>query len=443
MSEDLERFREQWRREVAERQRGAQQPESSSPGSWRSGPSAESREQRVLRHEAEEHVVADNWKPEVRLTSDDPTFKPEIHKEEIFINENLSENDLSALESFEKGVDREHVGKMADAVKHYRDAFKKNERVDKLYREKYFSQVKPYPVAKQEQKSADTVEEEQLMKGLRDIALQDKEEDDEKLPDGPIMHLPPEVLTLMLKTVALINLSDFTKMTFTCTKLAYLGYTTQGIWKALCLKEYGRQHYSESCVQEYGGSIDSETIAANIYNHSWRRMYLERPRIWFNGVYISTCNYLRPGIGETWNAPIHMVTYYRYLRFFDDGTCISLLTTDEPTDVVPRFNKRYLNDNINGNVVYAREDGTMLGHQKGIAHGTWVIDSRDGQLLIETQGSVDRYLFYMLLKIRSSGHNKHNKLKWQRFWSVNKLTQNEGEFSLKHDKAYFFVRTRR
>jgi F-box protein 9 len=62
---------------------------------------------------------------------------------------------------------------------------------------------------------------------------------------------------------------------------------------------------------------------------SWRLMFHTRPRIRFSGVYISTVNYVRPGASSanqvSWNTPVHIVTYYRYLRFFRDGTVLSLL----------------------------------------------------------------------------------------------------------------------
>ncbi|KAA8917126.1 hypothetical protein TRICI_000722 [Trichomonascus ciferrii] len=97
--EDLERFHEQWRRDIAERQGGDQQQQSSLPESSRQALPAEVREQRVGKYDARGTVVVDDWKPDVRLTSDDPAFKPEIHKkEEIFVNESLSENDLSELQ---------------------------------------------------------------------------------------------------------------------------------------------------------------------------------------------------------------------------------------------------------------------------------------------------------------------------------------------------------
>jgi F-box protein 9 len=125
-----------------------------------------------------------------------------------------------------------------------------------------------------------------------------------------------------------------------------------------------------------------------------------------------------------------MVTYYRYCRFFENGTCINLLTTAEPSEIVPVFNSHSLGTKAKSTqqqlTKYTKEDGTPLVIPKGVTCGTWKIESSDGRILIETEGSVDKYTFFMNFQIRSSGKNRHNKLKWIAFWNVNTLTQSRG-----------------
>lgn len=87
---------------------------------------------------------------------------------------------------------------------------------------------------------------------------------------------------------------------------------------------------------------------------SWREVYQSFPRIRFTGIYISTVNYSRPGAHSdltnvSWGAPIHIVTYYRYLRFYPDGTVISLLTTTEPAEVVRYISKENI-ESLGSNV---------------------------------------------------------------------------------------------
>ncbi|KAJ8968931.1 hypothetical protein NQ314_002023 [Rhamnusium bicolor] len=50
---------------------------------------------------------------------------------------------------------------------------------------------------------------------------------------------------------------------------------------------------------------------------SWREMYIERPRIHFNGCYISKTTYIRHGensFQDQFYRPWHLIAYYRYLR---------------------------------------------------------------------------------------------------------------------------------
>ncbi|ODQ66658.1 hypothetical protein NADFUDRAFT_82415 [Nadsonia fulvescens var. elongata DSM 6958] len=186
-------------------------------------------------------------------------------------------------------------------------------------------------------------------------------------------------------------------------------------------------------------------------------MFLTRPRVRFNGVYISTCNYIRPGIGQNWNSPIHMVTYYRYLRLYRDGTCINLLSTDEPNDVVPLFNK--LTPGSSGYTAsITRSDGTIIFRPKKIYPGTWSFDESFGEiydtiekkhkkisskanLMIETEGSVKKYKFCMDLEMSNGSKNtKFNKLSWQRFYFQNIITLENEDLYLKNDKPFHFSR---
>lgn len=54
---------------------------------------------------------------------------------------------------------------------------------------------------------------------------------------------------------------------------------------------------------------------------SWREMYLERPRLRYNGCYISKTSYIRHGensFQDQFYRPWHLVEYFRYLRWDRD-----------------------------------------------------------------------------------------------------------------------------
>jgi F-box protein 9 len=61
-------------------------------------------------------------------------------------------------------------------------------------------------------------------------------------------------------------------------------------------------------------------LLKSTYKGSWQAMYLEQPHVRYDGVYVSRNTYLRTGIVE-WRTknPVHLVCYFRYLRFFADG----------------------------------------------------------------------------------------------------------------------------
>jgi F-box protein 9 len=181
------------------------------------------------------------------------------------------------------------------------------------------------------------------------------------------------------------------------------------------------------------------------------------------------------------------VTYYRYLRFFRDGTVISLLTTNEPIEVVQHLTKENMNLvrssmkehhplNFTSNapaISGATTQNAPTTAQSLLKHalrGRWrlchpsqegddqidgtmvdvprptTVADDEGDLHIETEGAGPRYMYTMHLSLKSSSRSKHsvknNKLQWKAFWSYNQLTNDWAEFQLKNDKAFFFSRVR-
>lgn len=69
---------------------------------------------------------------------------------------------------------------------------------------------------------------------------------------------------------------------------------------------------------------------------SWRNMFLTRPRVNLKGVYVSRTKYLRSGSTEgVYVNPIHEVIYYRYFRFYSDGTLVCLTSCEKPGKIMP------------------------------------------------------------------------------------------------------------
>ncbi|KAH9298323.1 hypothetical protein KI387_030005, partial [Taxus chinensis] len=81
------------------------------------------------------------------------------------------------------------------------------------------------------------------------------------------------------------------------------------LWRNACINTWqpsGKEENLKILQKEYGGS--------------WRKMWLLRPRLRFDGLYVSRNTYIRAGITE-WKTtnPVHVVCYYRYVCFLPSG----------------------------------------------------------------------------------------------------------------------------
>lgn len=297
-------------------------------------------------------------------------------------------------------------------------------------------------------------------------------------PPCPIAELPDEIIMNILTELAILDAASFVRLAQVCKRFAFLVATEEPIWKRICLGSevgFGGMHYAWQ-REVMGGPIieddddcldpDEEvtvpplpkeeitnTLFRSAYSSSWHQMFRTRPRIRFNGCYISTVNYMRPGQASissvTWHSPVHIVTYFRYLRFFRDGTVISLLTTTEPTDVVHHLTKELQETHRGGAAAYL--PSIVMQHaQRGRWRLSTTSDNPDadlkdaeGDVFVETEGASAKYMYRMKLSLRTVGKRaKNNKLAWDGYWNYNLLTDDAGEFTLKNEKPFFWSRVR-
>uniref|UniRef100_H0WX90 F-box only protein n=1 Tax=Otolemur garnettii TaxID=30611 RepID=H0WX90_OTOGA len=184
-----------------------------------------------------------------------------------------------------------------------------------------------------------------------------------------------------------------------CKKMYALCTKDPEIWRLACLKVWGR-----SCIKL-------------VPYTSWRQMFLERPRVRFDGVYISKTTYIRQGEQslDGFYRAWHQVEYYRYIRFFPDGSVMMLTTPEEPQSIVPRLRTRN-----------TRTDAILLGHYR-LSQDT---DNQTKVFAVITKKKEEKPLdykyryfrrvpvqeadqsFHVGLQLCSSGHQKFNKLIW-------------------------------
>jgi F-box protein 9 len=301
-------------------------------------------------------------------------------------------------------------------------------------------------------------------------------------PPCPLADLPEEILIHIMTDLALLDVGSFTKTAQVCKKLAYVVMHEEQIWKKVChstTSGFPAMHYKWQrevmggpLIEDVEEELDDndpnsstsitvpptkEEVTESLYNEgyssSWQRMFRHRPRIRFNGCYISTVNYMRAGqatqSSTTWGSPVHIVTYFRYLRFFRDGTVISLLTTVEPAEVVHNLTKELQKLHHKGSAAYLPT--IFMQH---VLKGRWRLSSiaddpeaslkdAEGDVYVETEGANEKYLYRMKFSLANAGKTvRNNKLNWQGFWCYNMLTDDTGEFPGKNDKAYHFSRVK-
>jgi len=144
-----------------------------------------------------------------------------------------------------------------------------------------------------------------------------------------ISNLPMEVLIHILKWVVSseLDLKSLENFSAVCRGF-YVAARASDIWRRVCIQTWVA-----------GLPIEEPSLGG------WRTIFLSRPRVNFNGCYISRVTYLREGergfqdneFYKSW----HVVHYYRLLRFFPGGRAIMVTTAEDPAVAVKLLNSRY------------------------------------------------------------------------------------------------------
>ena len=101
------------------------------------------------------------------------------------------------------------------------------------------------------------------------------------------------------------------------------------LWKKACLEAWP-QH----------GAAKIHQLSTKQYEGNWKRLWLTRPRLRFDGIYVSRNSYIKTGIAE-WRVknPVHIVLYYRYIKFFPDGRFLYKTTPQTVSKVARRLRR--------------------------------------------------------------------------------------------------------
>ncbi|KAG8199518.1 hypothetical protein JTE90_009364 [Oedothorax gibbosus] len=181
-----------------------------------------------------------------------------------------------------------------------------------------------------------------------------------------ISSLPPEIFIYILKWVIsqdldLVSLEQIAKV---CRGF-YLCSRDSEIWRLICLRTW-----------------DVNTDTPNRYG-CWRNMFLQRPHLSFNGVYISKTTYVRYGessFQDTNYRPCYIVEYYRYLRFFPDGTVLMFTTPDDPYQSIYKLRDKK-----------CKQPNVMSGRYKLVGSTVMAIMKKPKSDLASSQSNYNRY----------------------------------------------------
>ncbi|CAK8673682.1 unnamed protein product [Clavelina lepadiformis] len=236
----------------------------------------------------------------------------------------LSTNVPNARKLFEQGIESERNGSFHDAIHFYRKAVQLDPDIeqrmaldfDATDRKTIEEDVNMNPtdlVAKFNSLSMKQPSEIDLQSVSNQLVLQELN----------IIQLPSEILCLICRWVASsdMDMKSLELLSETCRKF-YVHAKDQAIWRAACEKVWGLKARKQGYL-------------------SWRDMYIYRPHVHLDGVYISKVSYFREGdptVFSMYYKPFQCVEYYRYMRFFADGQVILYTTPDDPPLVVPKLN---------------------------------------------------------------------------------------------------------
>ncbi|KAL4896880.1 hypothetical protein BDV59DRAFT_79797 [Aspergillus ambiguus] len=537
---ELESFRRQWREEVSRRTRqnkpSSSQPKPSAPST---APTVTTQQFPPTHHEASQRKEEDEGEA-TAATFDQGEIVQGVSQlslhapdDDVFNTRVPPKEPKSALEHFERAVEKEAEGNLGDSLQHYRKAYRLDAAVDKTYRNKHFAwawkkpgqAATPSPsapsVTQNSKDESETLPTPELIASFANLPVPQAEPSIENTPPPPcpIANVPSEVIVEILRHIAVMDPASFCRMALVCKRFAYHFAHEQHIWKRLCQgSEFGfkAMHYSFAC-DIYGHAEHTlaprftpfpTSLPAQIPRplSSWSEVFQIFPRIRFTGIYISTVNYTRPGAASayqnvSWNSPIHIVTYYRYIRFYRDGTVIYLLTTEEPLNVVPHISKENVRaaraisqkqhqrqTSEAGTTVAGASDPVppvAMAALKYAQFGRWRLvkpvaasdpeeprldqapelptlpgkasgdgpDPRD--VIIETEVlNPKKYICVLHLSLRSTSSSrvnatvappnpsKNTRLVWKGYWSYNKITDDWSDFSLRNERAFVFRRVR-
>lgn len=120
--------------------------------------------------------------------------------------------------------------------------------------------------------------------------------------------LPNEVLLLVFARLPVTSLGGAQCV---CQQWRVVG-NYPSLWRAACMDAFCHisPHVNDRLLKQF-------------HRGCWKSMFLDRPHLRFDGVYVARNTYIRTGVTE-WKVrnPVHLVCYFRYYRFMPNGSLL-------------------------------------------------------------------------------------------------------------------------
>lgn len=317
--------------------------------------------------------------------------------------------ELKATELFNKAVELEQSGQLYEAIQFYRKAMTLVPDIEfRVHRQNVLEWNESYRTPASDSEEP-TVEDDLSDEELQDLVLRFQRvltpsqavcvpQFDQEAPH--ISCLPPEMLERIMCWVvgSDLDMRSLEQVSRVCQGF-YLLARNPEIWHRACLRIWG---INCGMPGMYG---------------SWREMFIRRPHPRYNGCYISRTTYFRPGESSFQDQnyqPWHLVQYYRFVRFFPDGTVTMLTTADEPATVVSQLRTREV-----------RNPQALQGHYR--IHGSNVSlmfkrrshermsNRRKGRRYIGGTTNVAETVFQIEFEVRPVRERPHWILMWRSY----------------------------
>ena len=321
---------------------------------------------------------------------------------------------LSAMDLYEKGLASEEKNDFGPAVASYRAALKLDPEVEKKYRFRLEEERKAGDETTLEEETSSTVEP------LPNPNPKDSSPEKEHVVQmSKMLNQPVEIIVLILQQVAITDLHSIFTLAQTCSILSKL-IKHDSVWSYVCEKLRKNRLVDPSAFKELSSKV------------SWFERFKSVPHLRTDGIYISKVTYKRPGMSDLSVrlanlATVHIVTYYRYVRFLKSSNeALVLITHKEPADIVAKIRlkpeaKKQLEGLIRANFIWHDPESVIV---------KWFGSNQKNE---------SEFLAHLILT--SSVPGQHNKLQWANFASKNH--QNEWiPFPKDQLKSFWFSRVR-